>query len=154
MHYHFEKLEDVVERMRDFAHRSEHLTFPQVPLAEEYIILPLKIRHFHIDGYEVILNFSRSIHNDRAVECLQIQSAYTPFLPFDLVCKLGFAFLADEHLCFTEFMKGRHKLYCWTLLFCDGETLSPDGATDSEFEDYFFKRAQPSYLQDAPDVDE
>ena len=104
-----------VSEMKDLSKMLVDQTYPNVSFEEELIVLPLKCRTLVIDGYEVSVNFSISNFEKHDVESVQIQSVYTPFLPFNIICRLARSFLGHEHLCYVDFIKQNKKIYCWTV---------------------------------------
>lgn len=112
-----------VEEMRRLADHLVHLSHPNVEFVEEHEIIPLKCRTIKVDGYEMSVNFSKSDHKKHIIESLQIQSVYTPFLPFHVVCTVGRAYLGSQHLSFVDFMKNNKKIYCWTVRKRRGKAL-------------------------------
>lgn len=104
-------------------------TFPVVDFKAEQDIILLKQRSIVVDGYEIVVCFSRADYGDYFLESLQLQSAFAPFLPFNIVCKLGRAFLGSENLSYIEFFRNNRKVYCWTLKSRNGRPLPPDKKT-------------------------
>lgn len=104
-----------VKEMRKLSLTLIPNTYPNVDFEEEAKILPLKCRTIIVDGYEISANFSTADYKKYSMESLQIQSVYTAFLPFNLVCKVARAFLGSEHLSYVDFMKQHKKIYCWTV---------------------------------------
>lgn len=114
-----------VKEMRKMAETLLPHTYPNVPFKEEYEVLPLKCRNLLVDGYDIVVNFSISDYNKYFVESLQIQSAYSFFLPFTLVCKVARNFLGSDNLAFAEFTKNNKKIYCWTVRIKNGKAINP-----------------------------
>lgn len=110
-------------------------TFPLVDFEEERDVLPFKQRTIVVDGYDVLISLNKSDYKHYHSISLQIQSVYSPFLPFNLVCKLAQAFLGKIHVSYVEFFKSGKKLYCWTVrVKFSGEVLPP--AKDAEPSNY------------------
>ncbi|HUW48769.1 MAG TPA: hypothetical protein VMW36_08515 [Patescibacteria group bacterium] len=125
------KFRDIVKQMRVI---SEHLlpyTYPSKPFEYEQDVNCLKQRQVCVDGTQVMLCFSLADYSKQGyiLESLQIQSIYTPFLPFNLVCKLGRSFLGDKNLSYVEFMRAKKKVYCWTIKTNNGEVMPPGEKT-------------------------
>ncbi len=115
-----------VTEMRSVGELLISLTHPNVDLIEEYDIIPLKCRNVIIDGYSVIVNYSKSDYKKYFVESLQIQSAYSYFLPFNLVCKIAKSFLGVKCLAYADFIKNNKKIYCWTVRVKNGQPIQPN----------------------------
>ena len=119
-------------------------TFPKVGFKVEQDILLLKYRSLTVDGYELSICFSKADYEKYFLESVQIQAAYAPFLPFNLVCKLGRSFLGDESLSYIEFLRNNRKVYCWTMKSRNGRPLPPDNkTTPGSFEGFDFSVLQP-----------
>ncbi len=116
-----------VANLKVMAKRLVHLTYPKVNFSEEQEILLLKQRQLTIDGYDVIACYSEADYDKYLLRSLQIQSAQCgPFLPFNIVCKLGRIFLGTDNLSYIEFFRNNRKVYCWTVK-CQGENVIPPG---------------------------
>lgn len=100
-------------------------TYPKVPFEHEQDVLVLKQRRITVDGYEITICLSRADYDDYYLDSLQIQNTSYPFLPFNLVCKLGRAFLGKQNLSYIDFVKDNRKVYCWTLRVRDEQPLPP-----------------------------
>jgi hypothetical protein len=68
-----------------------------------------------VDGYTVHLHFSRADYGEHYLETCQINGEYTPFLPFNLVIKIGQIFLGSYYLSFIDTTRQGKKYYCWTV---------------------------------------
>jgi hypothetical protein len=102
-------------------------TFPRSDLVDEQIVIPLKQIKANIDGYEVNLHYSVADYGNHYLKSVQVWSSFFPFLPFNLICKVGKSFLGFESLSYVDFYKDNKKYYCWTLR-CDknGKLIVPD----------------------------
>jgi hypothetical protein len=118
-----------VEEMRNMANVLIPFTFPQVDFEEEQEVLLLKQRNIIFDGYDITICYSKANYDKYFLESLQIQSYYTPFLPFVLVCKLGRIFLGENNLAYVEFFRNGRKVYCWTIRSKNGQSLPPENKT-------------------------
>lgn len=101
--------------MRNLSKMLVDQTYPNVSFEEELVVLPLKCRTIVVDGYEISVNFSLSNFEKHDIESVQIQSVYTPFLPFNIVCRIAKIMLGYEHICYVDFIKQNKKIYCWTV---------------------------------------
>ena len=98
-------MKQYVAEMKRMAELLVPYTFPKVNFEEEQEVVILKQRNLSIDGYHVLICLSKADYGDYFLESLQIQSIYSPFLPFNLVCKIGQIFLGTEHLSYVEFFR-------------------------------------------------
>lgn len=138
------RLEENIEQMKGLAEMLLPLTFPKVEFEEEKDILLLKQRNMTVDGYELIVCYSKADYGRFMLDSLQVQSALSPFLPFNVVCKLGRAFLGPDNLSYIEFFKNNKKVYCWTVKSRDGRPLPPDTKTKpGSYEGFAFSILQP-----------
>jgi hypothetical protein len=97
---------------------GEHLVpynFPKTPPEYHEDLSVLKQRTCTIDGYEVVLHYSKSEFDTHTQETLQIYGEHMPFLPFSLICKLGKKFLGGYELNLVELFKDKRKIYCWSV---------------------------------------
>lgn len=118
-----------VEEMRSLANMLVPHTFPLVDFKHEQDILMLKQRNLLIDGYDILVCYSKADYGTYFLESIQLQSAFAPFLPFNIVCKLGRIFLGSKNLSYIEFFKNNKKVYCWTIKSREGRSLQPDKKT-------------------------
>lgn len=134
-------LEQHVREMRAAARSLAEFSAPHVSNAIDIEILPLKVRYLVIDGYEVEVMCSLASYDDIEIESVHVQSAFGPFLPFSLVCKIGRAFLGSDHLSFVDIMKRDKKIYCWTLRLIEGRKVPAPKSHSSEasFESFNYR---------------
>lgn len=117
------KLEENINELKLLGELLIDFNFPKSPPENEEIISPLKSREIIIDGYEVIVVYSKSKHPTHYVVSLQITSKYDIFLPFNIVCKLAKKFLGDKGLSLIEMFKNSKKVYCWALILDPNEEI-------------------------------
>lgn len=110
------KFEDHKIEMRKLGEFLIPYNFPQSPPGDEDDLNHLKAREVYIDGYNLILHYSKADYRTYKLETLQILGKYSPFLPFSLVCKIGKKFLGEQYLSLVELFKDNRKIYCWNLL--------------------------------------
>lgn len=123
-------------------------TYPKVDIKHEEEILFLKQSIINIDGYELVLCFSKSDCDAYYLESLQIQSYYSNFLPFNLVCNLGKEFLGVHNLCYIDFLKKNKKVYCWTIKTKNDKTLPPNEDFDvGNYEGFVFNIIRPNIIE-------
>ena len=104
-------LDKHIKEMRSLGDFLMPYSFPRID--EEGLIGDLKLREIPVDGYNLILNFSRNNYSTHYLETLQIFGKYSPFLPFSLVCKVGKMFMGDQHLALVELCR-----YTGTVRHC------------------------------------
>lgn len=137
-------LKNEVSSMRQTAVMLIPHTFPKVPFEHEQDVLVLKQRRIIVDGYEITVCFSRADYGKYYLDSLQIQNSSSPFLPFNLVCKLGIAFLGHDSLSYVDFIKDERKVYCWTLRVRDEKPLPPSKKSQtSSFEGFEYSILSP-----------
>lgn len=135
---------EITESMRSMGDLLVPCTYPKVDFKTEQDVLTLKQRNIVVDGYEVLVCYSKADYGDYLLESFQLQGVYSPFLPFTIVCKLGRAFLGPDHLSYIEFYKTHRKVYCWTLKSRDGRPEPPDQKTKpGSFEGFSYHVLQP-----------
>ena len=126
-----EPLSRHIEEMRNMANILVPYSFPSVSIVDELIINPLKHRVFTVDGYEIAVMYGKSTFQKHQIETLQIESIYSPFLPFNLVCKLAKSFLGEDNLFYMDMFKNGKKSYCWIVRWADGAMLPPNAESES-----------------------
>lgn len=137
-------LPQAVEEMKSMAEVLLPFTFPVVDFKVEQEVLLLKQRTLTVDGYDILTCYSKAEYHDYFMESLQVQSAFAPFLPFTVVCKLGRVFLGLHGLSYIEFFRNNKKVYCWTLKSREGRPLPPDKQTKpGSYEGFEFSILQP-----------
>ena len=138
------KLTKTVKQMKSIARMLIPHTYPKVEFEHEQEVSLLKQKTITIDGYEVVLCYSEALYPDHVLRSLQIQSAYSPFLPFVLICKIAQEFLGTNNLSYIEFFRNNRKVYCWTVKFRDGELLPPGSKTKpGNYEGFEFRILSP-----------
>lgn len=110
------KLDEIIDRIRNMGNLLIPYNFPLGEPSWEDDLNFLKLTECTVDGYNIILHFSKAKYEDHYLETLQIMSRDTPFLPFGLIVKLAQKILGGHHLSLVEMLRGNRKIYCWTLL--------------------------------------
>lgn len=108
-------IKETVKEMKALSDLLAISSFPKVSLKKEKDVLILKQRSIILDGYYIALCLSKSDYGEFFLESLQIQSEYSSFLPFNVICKLGKIFFGEKHLSYTEFFKENKKIYFWSI---------------------------------------
>jgi hypothetical protein len=119
MLYQEKPLDQIIEEMRAFGERLVPYNFPKTPPSYHEDLSILKQRSCTIDGYEIVLHYSKSDFDTHKQETLQIYGENMPFLPFCLICKLGKKFLGGHELQLVELFKDNRKIYCWSVSLDD-----------------------------------
>ncbi len=128
--YHKPLIEHVNE-MRGLGEVLIDYNFPKAPPEWEDDLNVLKMRELVVDGYCILVHYSKADYGDHLLETLQVLGKNCPFLPFCLVCKLAKSYLGNRGLSLVEFFRDNRKIYCWTLtLDMEGKPIpspfSPD----------------------------
>jgi hypothetical protein len=111
------KLEQIIEHMRTLGDMLIPFNFPKSPLSNtmEDDLAIFKQREAIIDGYPIIIHYQKSDYEKHLMETLQIYGKNSPFLPFNLICKLAKRFLGSHHLSLIEIFKDNRKIYIWSV---------------------------------------
>ncbi len=130
-------LDENILEMKRTSHFLMNYSFPKVPPEDEDDINILKVRDVCVDGYDVVLHYSKTDYDNYFLETLQILGKYSSFLPFALVCKIGKRFLGENYLSLVEVFKDNRKIYCWTRVSnYDGESVQMPNQEDARCESY------------------
>lgn len=113
---YYKSFDEEVAEIKTFGEFLIPYNFPQVPPEEEEPINYIKPREIRVDGYNLIVHYSKADYGTHYLETLQVLGKYSPFLPFSLVCKIGKKFMGDQYLSLVELYKDNRKIYCWTLI--------------------------------------
>jgi hypothetical protein len=144
------RLSQHIEEMKSFSEFLVPYSFPQVNIEDEEDLKVLRNREAIVDGYSVVLYYTKNNYDNYYLITLQVMSKYTPFLPFSLVCKIGKSFLGDKYLSLVEVFKESKKIYCWTLaLSPKGEPIKNPYKTESEnkvFEGFEYLHMNSEYV--------
>lgn len=139
-------LDETIEQMRAM---GEQL-IPHNGPASEMDLHVMKTRDVTVEGYELVLYYTKTKYENHFTEILQIYGKNAPFLPFFLVCKMAKKFLGPAELSLVELFRGNRKVYCWTVnVDEDGKPIrSPfDGdAEDCTYEGFKYSYLQPSQV--------
>lgn len=114
-------------------------------LANEDVLSALKSRAAVVDGYEVVIYYTK-VQAEKTMEIVQVYGQYNPFVPFATVCKIGKAFLGDRELTLVEAFQDNRKIYCWSK--CHDEAGNPVPLPpEAEPEACVYEGFKYSYLQ-------
>lgn len=135
-----------VKEMKSFGEFLMPYTNPKV---KDDDINFMKARDIILDGYNLVVYYSKVDYKKYYSEILQITSRYAPFLPFSIVCKIGKRFLGNKNLSFVEFIKDNRKVYCWTI-FLDRDNnpieVNRENLLDCVYEGLQYRSLNPSNL--------
>lgn len=131
-------LDEKIQTMKRFGHFLMPYNFPRVPAEDEEDVNFIKAQEVSVDGYNLILQYSKSDYGQHYLHTLQILGKFTPFLPFSLVCKIGKRFLGDKHLSLVELFRDNRKIYCWTLV-TDTQESAIEGPYRVEVETHIYE---------------
>lgn len=123
-------MSNILQEIANFKKMGDLLipyNYPLVDIEEELIITPLKSRVFIIDGYEAECIYNKSRYPTYILETIQITPFYSPFLPFNMVCKIALLFLGKKDLILKTFCKKEMRIYYWmSRKNYDGESIAWD----------------------------
>lgn len=119
-------LDDIIDEMKTVGDSLVPYNWPQNDPRLENDLHSLKSRYVEIDGYSLVLHFSRADYGSHYLETLQVVGEKVPFLPFCLVARLGKKFLGSAHLYLVELIRDNRKIYCWSVtLNKEGKPIPP-----------------------------
>lgn len=151
MLYDDKDLEEIIERMRGMGDILVPLNYPNTFSFElEDDLSIFKEREAIIDGIPLLLNYQKSDYKKYFIETVQIFGKTTPFLPFNLICKIGKRFLGGHHLSLVEIFKDNRKIYIWSV--CVDKRGRPIPAPyklkteQCEFEGFNYSYLQPNQI--------
>ena len=108
-------VDEVISNARIIGEQLMCYNFPQADPRLEDDLNILKTKEVLVDGYSVILHYSKADYRTYYLETLQILGKNSPFLPFHLVVKIARKFLGNQKLTLVEPMRDNRKIYCWTV---------------------------------------
>jgi hypothetical protein len=136
-------LDQVVNEMRIVGEQLIPYNYPLADRAVENFLNVVKVKECMVDGYEVILHYSKADYKTQFIESIQVYAKYLPFLPFNIVVKVGKKFLGPSKLMLVEQLKEGQKIYCWTLIVdrkgrpkADADYI--DGSPELKYEDFTY----------------
>jgi hypothetical protein len=139
------ELQNTIDSMKSMAEHLLPYTFPNVPFEEEQQVLCLKQRSILVDGYELSVCFSKADYKKHILETLQIQSSHVPFIPFNVICKVGQLFMGQKELAYIDFFRFNRKVYCWATKNSGDRRLSPGNKSrPASYEGFDFHLLHPS----------
>jgi len=140
-------LEDIIENMRALGDLLVPYNYPKtLPTTMEDDLAIFKQREAVIDGYPIIIHYQKSDLDEYLMETVQIYGKNSPFLPFNLICKLGKKFLGPHHLSLVEIFKDNRKIYIWSVCVDDRGRPIP-APYEMETEECVFEGFNYLYMQ-------
>lgn len=138
------EIQNSIDSMKAMADYLLPYTFPNVSFKEEQKVLCMKQRVIQVDGYDLTVCFSRADYKKYMLETLQLQSPQVPFLPFNMVCKVGQLFMGKKDLSFIDFFRNNRKVYCWASKFIGEKRLPPSNKSQpTSYEGFDFYLLHP-----------
>lgn len=109
-------LDELVAEMRTVGEQLIPYNYPNSERGLEAYMNGVKVKEFMVDGYSLILHYSKADYKDHYTEIVQMYGKNIPFLPFNMVIKIGIKFLGSHNLLLTEQINDGQKIYCWTVV--------------------------------------
>lgn len=138
-------LDIFVKEMRSFGEFLIPYNFPKASPLNEDDISFIKTKGIVVDGYNLVVYYSKADKDNHYLEIVQITGKYIPFLPFSLVCKVGKRFLGDKCLSYIDFIKNNRKVYCWTVVL-DKENHPTSSLYNNSIADCSYEGLEYRYL--------
>ena len=111
-------LDDLIDSMREIGDvlliSNDKVPSKETTAVEDALSI-LRENVVTVDGYDLYVYYQKSDYNGYLVETLQIYNENSPFLPFNIVCKVGQKFLGSSELSLVELFKDNRKIYCWSV---------------------------------------
>jgi hypothetical protein len=143
-------LEDIIAEMRTVGEQLVPYNFPQADPRLEDDLNAVKAKEAVVDGYPVVVHYSKADYRTHFLETVQILGKHVPFLPFSLVAKIARRFLGSNNLSLVELLKDSQKIYCWTVaLDRRGRPIAGAHAEDAEvmkYDDFSYTYLDPSQV--------
>ncbi len=105
-----------IEQLKGMGQWLISYNYPLGDPADEDDLHFLKLSDITVDGYRVTVHYNKADYGNHFMETFQVLGQDTPFLPFNMVCKLASLALGDDLLSLVELYKDQRKIYCWTLM--------------------------------------
>ena len=146
-----ESLKKIVQEMKALAEDLVPYNFPSLRYNDHEDDLGIfKSRFLFVDGYPLFIYYQKSDYQEYFVETLQIHGAKSPFVPFNVICKIGKAFLGSQHLSLIEIFKEHKKIYIWSLCTDKSnnkmEMPESDSIEQCEYEGLHYTYVQPNMV--------
>lgn len=145
------KLNDIIRNVRALGEMLIPYNFPKSLNKMEDDLAIFKEKEIIVDGYPIILHYQKADYEKYFLESLQIYGINSPFLPFNLVCKLGKRFLGSQYLSLVEIFKENRKIYIWSVCVNKiGKSIpSPEELVteECEFEGFNYLYMEPSQIE-------
>jgi len=116
MSYKRQKLNEIVKEMKSLGDVLVPFNYPKASITSwEDDLGIFKAREVVIDGYSLFIHYQKSDYDEYLIETIQIHNTKSPFLPFNLICKIGRRFLGSSSLSLIEIYKEHRKIYIWSV---------------------------------------
>ena len=116
MSYKRQKLNEIVKEMKSLGDVLVPFNYPKASITSwEDDLGIFKAREVVIDGYSLFIHYQKSDYDEYLIETIQIHNTKSPFLPFNLICKVGRRFLGSSCLSLIEIYKEHRKIYIWSV---------------------------------------
>lgn len=109
-------LDVLVDHMRNMGEQLIPYNFPHADARLEDDLGILKTKEVYIDGYSVLIHYSKADCKTHRVETLQVFGKRNSFIPFRLAVKLAKKFLGSHNLILSEIFRENRKIYCWSIV--------------------------------------
>lgn len=150
-------LDDIIESMKEIgdvliAHSGHQIikSNSDEKIEENDLLDSFRTSSVTVDGYDLYLFYQKTDYGSYMVETLQVYNENSPFLPFNLVAKVGQKFLGSHNLCLVEFYKNNRKIYCWSVCVdLSGRPIQYPFKVKQEdciYEDFKYSYIQPSQV--------
>jgi len=136
------------QRINNLKNLGEFLipfNYPQTPAALDDLGV-LKTTEFDADGYGIIANYNKADYGTFSLITFQVMGSKSPFLPFNLVCKLARKALGNDNLSLVEVYKGRRKIYCWAVVQDKDGQMKPYPYEENEVEQLNYEGFAYTYM--------
>lgn len=135
-------LEKTIKEIKSLGDILVSYNYPVASIDLEEDLQILKLRQITIDGYDIMICYSKADYEDKYCISLQIFGRYSVFLPFNVVSKVAKSFLGEKELSLTEIYQNNRKIYCWCLWAnkTDNTPVSFEGRSEKcEYEGWYYK---------------
>lgn len=144
-------LDVLANHMRNLGEQLVPYNYPQADPKLEDDLSSLKSKYVMIDGYNIVIHYTKGDFKTHFLESLQIYGVNTPFLPFNLVVKLARKFLGSHDLSLVEILRENKKIYLWTVAVnrrgCPISSPPQDNCKDCVYEGFHYRYCDPSSIK-------
>lgn len=150
MFFPIKNIDEVAKEMKSFGEFLMQYSSPKVSQEDDSDVGVIKQREVTVDGYVVVIYYSKNDWPTHYMEVVQVTAKHMPFLPFSLVCKIGKKYLGDAYLSYVDYFRDNRKTYCWTVASDKENNRIPAPykkeilSDDCVYEGLFYKCLNPS----------